>query len=144
MRSKVFALAAILIAAVARHAFANPAVSLSWNSCTGPTNRTVSPGDVVDLYVSVLGQSQAAPAYECTIIVGYLTNTVPDAWRFDPTGCEGSANLQINHLAPVAVAGTCPSFQGNLPSQQIKDFAYDPVSQFARITLADGYPNNDA
>jgi hypothetical protein len=144
MRSKAFALAAILLAAAASHAFANPAVSLSWNSCTGPTNRTVSAGDVVDLYVSVLGQSQAARAYECFILVGYTTRTVPDAWRFDPTGCEGSANLQINHLAPAAVAGTCPSFQGDLFSLQIKDFTYDPVSQFARITLEDAYPNNGA
>jgi len=140
MRPTAFALTALLVAAVASHACANPAVSLSWNSCVGPTNRSVAPGDVVDLYVSVLGQNQTAKSYECIILVQYTTRDVPDAWRFDPTGCEGPENLQINYLAPVAVAGTCPSFQGNLSSVQIKDYSYDVTSAFARITLADSYP----
>ena len=66
-----------------------------------------------------------------------------DAWRFDPAGCDVGF-FTLNHTAPAAVSKTCPSFQGNLQSLQIKDYSYDGTTGKVKITLANAYPNGGA
>lgn len=129
--------------AFAPNAFADGVASLSWDACVGPTNKSVTPGSVVDLVASVLGQSQTANAYEFRITVQPIVRAVADAWRFDPEGCQGNSVLQILQDAPAAIAGACPSFDGNLHSVQVKDFSYDVTGGDAFITLAVAYPNPD-
>jgi len=103
-----------------------------------------TPGEF-SLYVSVLGIDQPHQAYETTFIYGDGTSNVPDAWRFDPPGCQGSSFITINHLAPAEVAKSCPSFQGGLASVQVKDVAFVPPSDgYAgtnlRVSLFNAYP----
>jgi len=121
-------------------AAADPHVDLAWDSCVGPLSKSVGPGSVADLFVSVLGQTQAAQSYEIAIKIG-TTIALPDAWRFDPTGCQGSDGFTINHLAPASVAATCPSFQGTVSSIQIRQYNYDASAGWALALLADLYPN---
>jgi len=131
----------LMLMATASTCLAAGAVSLNRNSCTGPINLDTTGGGPVNAYVSVLGQSQVAQAYQC-ITVGHATGApMRDAWRFDPASCN-SGFFALNHTAPATVAKTCPSFQGNLQSLQIKDYAYDPLTGWVRITLANAYPNN--
>ena len=143
-----------LILAIAL-ALANPCaaadglVDFSWNACA-PVVQDVSsnaPGPF-SLYISVLGFDQPHQAYETTFIYGDADGLVPDAWRFDPAGCQGSSFITINHLAPAVVAKACPTFQGNLASVQVKDVAFVPpgdqgtgyLATNLRVSLFDAYP----
>ena len=142
MKVTRFLASLLLLGATASVSFAQGAVSLTWTSCTGPVNLTVSGGTPADAYVSVLGHSMVAQAYQCVTIGGSPGGAIRDAWRFDPTGCEGSSFFTLNHLAPAAVVKACPSFQGTIQSLQIKDFSFDGTTGKVRITLANAYPNN--
>jgi hypothetical protein len=62
-----------------------------------------------------------------------------DAWRFDPSGCEGSSFITIDHLAPAAVVKTCPSFMQSAAGVQIKDYSYDALTGKCQAVLANGY-----
>ncbi len=142
------ALAALLVSAAAAtwapSVFAGASVSINWTSCTGPINLNTSGGAPANAFVSILGQTQVSQAYQCVTLLGSSNAPIADAWRFDPSGCEGSSLFTLNHLAPSSVSKTCPSFQGILQSLQIKDYAYDVASGKVRITLANAYPNADA
>lgn len=140
--NRIFAAFAIL-AATATASFATT-IDVTWTSCTGATNINTTGGGALDAYVSCIGQNQAAQSYEVWAYGGAPGGT-PDAWRFDPSGCEGSAFFTLNHLATAAVIKTCPSFQDpTLASLQIKDYAYDGTTGKVRIVLANAYPNNGA
>jgi len=132
----------LLLVVTAGAARADGIISMSWNACTGPINVNPTGGGVLDAYVSVLGQSQTAQSYQVWAYGRTPLATLPDAWRFDAGGCEGPGLFTLSHLAPAAVAKTCPSFQGTLPSLQIKDYAFDPATNRVRIVLANAYPNN--
>jgi hypothetical protein len=115
------AVLAMVAVAGTSHA-ADGVIDMSWNVCA-PVQQdltTSTPGQY-SLYTSVLGIDQAHQAYEVTYIYANSSSTVPDAWRFDPAGCQGSSFVTIDHLAPSAVAKVCPSFQGALQSVQVKD-----------------------
>jgi len=128
-------------------------VDFSWNACTPVVQDVTSstPG-AFSLYVSVLGIDVPHQAYETTFIYGDASGGVPDAWRFDPVGCQGSSFVTIDHLAPAAVAKTCPTFQGALASVQVKDVAFVPPSDQGtgylgtnmRVSLFNAYPNGGA
>jgi len=132
----------LLLAVTASTSFAQGAASIAWNNCTGPIDLAVSGGSAVNAYVSVLGHSQIAEAYKCVTDGRAVSGAMRDAWRFDPIGCEGSALFTLNHIAPVSVSKTCPSFQGDLQSQQVKAYQFDGTTGTVRITLVDAYPNN--
>src|SRR5689334_15925053 len=110
MRS--LALSILLLGVVANGAIADPVVDLYWNGCAGPIDRAVVTGDKPELYISVLGQSQTTIGY--TINLRLLTASggsglqYPDAWRFDPAGCEPFGSLQAGQDAPPPVAVSCP------------------------------------
>jgi hypothetical protein len=136
-------LALLLLAVTASRAMADGGVNFCWDACLGPVNKAASGGGSADAYVSVLGQSQVAQSYQVHVLVGLGYSPIADAWRFDAAGCEGRARFTLNDLAPAAVAASCPSFQGNVPSVHIKDFSYDPIAYRGSITLAVAYPNAD-
>ena len=135
-------LALALLLFVPSAAGAQGVVSLSWDACTGPVNKTGLAGTQVALFASLLGQSQTAQAYQVQISIGSSSYYgFPDAWRFDPAGCQGSGLIVINHTAPAAVVKACPSFQGALQSVQVKDFSFDALTGRARAVLYNSYPN---
>jgi hypothetical protein len=137
--------AVLLLGATATSARAVDSVSINWDSCTGPINKVLTGGGVADAYASLIGQSETSQGYECIVIGRPIAGGVmPDAWRFDPTGCEGSSLFTLNHLAPAAVAKTCPSLQGTQISLQIKDYSFDPTTGAVRIVIANAYPNGGA
>jgi hypothetical protein len=119
-----------------------PTVDLSWNNCSpivpAVTNPVAGPHH---LFVSVTGQEAGHQSYQVFLYVrsagGY---SLPDAWRFDATGCQGPGNLEIRHLPPGFAAKSCPAFQGTLSRFQIKDYVYDPATGRARLVLVNTYP----
>ena len=139
MRVARLLLSALLLAASATTTFAQGAVSLSWDTCTGPVNKTIAPGTQAGLHASVLGHNQPHQAYQVFIRLG-SRSAMHDAWRFDAAGCQGSSFISIDHLVPSAIAKTCPAFQGALASIQIKDYSYDAGTGRARGVLANTYP----
>lgn len=146
--SRVFA-SLLLLAATSTASLAAGVVDLTWDNCTSVlVDKTVVGGEgvtptTVDIFVSVLGQSQTSQAYQCITIAG-SPGGIQDAWRFDATGCEGPSFFTLNHLAPPLVAKTCPSFSGTVPGLQIKRYDYDLTTGKEKIELASAYPAPDA
>lgn len=134
-----------LTAATVSHA-ANGTVDLSWGTVCTPVVSDITPtaGDA-SLMISEIGNDQTHNAYQVYFILGSASKSVPDAWRFDAAGCQGSSLITINHLPPAAASKSCPAFQGASASIQIKDFSFlSPTSGYAstmmRGTLANTYP----
>jgi hypothetical protein len=141
MKVTRFLVSLLFLGAASTSAFADGAVSLNWDSCTGPINKDVAPGSLRSanvMFISVLGQSIVHQAYQVQVTVGG-NGPLRDAWRFDPAGCQGTPYYTIDHLS---LAKSCPSFQGTLQSVQVKDFAYDALTGKAKISLYNAYPNN--
>ena len=118
MRNLLTGVTVAAVLAFASSAQANDGlVDMSWNGCAPVVQdlRTSTAGPY-SLYILVTGFDQPHQAYETTFIYGDASGNVPDAWRFDPIGCQGSSFVTIDHLAPAAVAKTCPTFQGALAS----------------------------
>jgi hypothetical protein len=127
-------------------------VYMGWNACnTTPTTDLSIPDGTssnINLTVFVTGHDVATTAYQIWILYGDASKTVPDAWRFDAAGCQGSSFVTVNHLAPAAVAKACPSFQdagGANQSLQIKDISFSPptlpfATSLMRIVVANSYP----
>jgi hypothetical protein len=140
MKVTRFLLSALFLGAMANSAFAAGAVSINWDSCVGPLNKSIVPG-VNNLYASVLGHDQPHQAYQVWLSLGSgNAGAIRDAWRFDADGCQGSSFLTINHLAPAAVVKACPTFQGANTSYQLKDYSFDALTGKARTYLANTYP----
>jgi hypothetical protein len=130
----------LFLAAAASTASAVPAVRLSWDNCTPlVVNKDVAPGTIADLYGSIIGQDQPHQGYEVWLLLGG-GGPLADAWRFDTDGCQTPAGITLDHIAPLAVSKTCPSFQGNLASVQVKTYDYDPSTGKARAVVANAYP----
>jgi hypothetical protein len=124
-------------------ALAGGIVSLTWDGCTGPLTKTVSPGSTAKLFASVIGEQ--------TTLIGYLIRIrvsadcsdptrgggVPDAWRFDPAGCQGSQAPLMAHFAPIEVVATCANFVSPPAfTIQITEYKYDALLGQAQITFA--------
>lgn len=143
MRTLRLASAFLLLAATASLSFAAGAVSMNWDSCTGPIVKSIPPGSVAGLYVSVFGQAQSHKAYDVRVMVSQ-SGGLRDAWRFDAPGCQGSSRISIDQQSLVP-SKTCPIFmQTSAPSLQIKDYSYDALTGRARGVLANSYPNGVA
>ncbi len=139
MKVTRFLASLMFLGAVSTSAFAVPAVSLNWDTCVGPIDKSILPATTGNtIWISVLGQNVTAQAYQVQITIGG-NGPLRDAWRFDPAGCQGSSLLVINHITS---SKTCPSFQGALASVQVKDYSYDALSGKAKATLYNAYPNN--
>jgi hypothetical protein len=128
MRTLKWGIAALALVACAGTSRASDGiVDLSWNACAPVVqNVSTTTQGQYSIYVSVLGIDMPHEAYEVAFMYGNISQVVPDAWRFDPFGCQTSALVSIDHLAPAADAATCPSFQGAAQSIQIKDVRLVP------------------
>jgi len=85
-------------------------VELSWNACSPIVQdlSTTTPG-TYSAYASVRDFDAAHLAYVVEIFYGNTNQTVPDAWRFDPAGCQETYSSPIDSFAPAEVAQACPS-----------------------------------
>jgi hypothetical protein len=116
-------------------------VRIDWDSCpnASPVNKTIVPGQVVSLFVSVTGQSATHTGYRTVIDVVPATGApFPDAWRFDENACQGSDFIRIGHRLTV-VNALCLNFQGSASSTQQKSFVYDAQAGRAHIELVNTY-----
>ena len=143
MKVTRFLLSALFLGAMATTASAQGTASISWDSCNpGVNNKQVLPGAQVaqtSLYASVIGHSAAHNGYEVQVEFS-SPGGIRDAWRFDTDGCQGSAFITIDHIAPAAVVKTCPSFSGTASVLQIKRYTYDTVTGKATGLVANAYP----
>jgi len=140
MKVTRFLVSLAILAAVSTSAFAEGTINLSWDTCTGPFSKAVAPGSVVSLYASIIGQSTPHSGSQVWLLLGAgAAGPMRDAWRFDATGCQGSSFITIDHLAPAAVAKSCPSFSQTAPGVQIKDYSYDPLTGKCQAVMANGY-----
>lgn len=137
-------LAALFLSPTSR-AQADATLALTWDSCTGPVDRASSGPGPYSLYASVVGLNVPHKAYEVWLTIGDSQNLVPDAWRFDAAGCQGSTLATVDHLPPAAEAAACPALQGDLESLQIKAVdlwpdAFGLPTTMLRVVLASAYP----
>src|SRR5689334_15465233 len=98
-------------------------VSMTWDSCTGPLDKTTAVGASYDLYISVIGQDERHKAYDVRFWYGNSSQEVPDAWRFDADGCETSYGIQQDVLI---FGKTCPAFMQVGRNLQIKRVEFSP------------------
>src|SRR5688500_9689269 len=140
MKVTRFLLSVLFLGSFAATASAQPTAAINWDTCTGPINKQILPGTHARAVVSATGHSVGHTAYQAFVTLGSGPAGPAYAWRFVAAGCPGSSFITIEHLAPAALAKTCPSMQGANSSIQIKDYSYDPLSGKARAVLANTYP----
>jgi len=115
-------------------------VDLSWDGCTGPIDKDVTTPAIVNLFITELGHDQPHKAYDVRIIYGNATQTVPDAWRFDAEGCEGTSLITQDVTSKL-----CPPFWQNAAGAlQIKKVEFSPPQDnyeesLMRVLLANAY-----
>ena len=126
---------------------ANGAIDLTWGATCTPIVQNITPTNVAtSMIASELGNDQTHNAYQVRALIGSATRTIPDAWRFDAAGCQGTSFIQLNHLPPAAASKACPAFQGAAnTSFQLKDYHFvNPGSIYdqtiVRFYLANTYP----
>lgn len=115
-------------------------VDMSWDSCTGPVDKTTGSPGVYSIFLTVIGHDEAHQGYDVRIVYGNASNLIPDAWRFDADGCEGSQLIaqDINSKA-------CPPFHQNSGhSLQIRKVEFSPPfdpypTTLIRVLLANVY-----
>jgi len=101
---------------------ANGTVDMTWDSCTGPVDKTTTVGAVYNLFISEIGLDQVHTAYDVRFVYGNASQTVPDAWRFDAAGCEAQL------LSMDATSKVCPPFAQNAngTALEIKKVEFSP------------------
>ena len=154
MRKLLMGMAVLALLAVAgKSDAANGTINMTWDTGVGAIDKTGAPGGAgitYEIFMSVLGIDQLHKAYDVRMIYGDASQNVPDAWRFDAVGCEGSSLVTLDHLPPAAVSKACPAFmQTSAPSLQIKDVSLSPntdpyATTLMRCVLANSYPNGVA
>jgi hypothetical protein len=125
----------LLLAATASLSSAAGVVSINWDTCTGPTDKTPVPAAPAQkMVISVLGQDEPHRAYDVRIVLSQPRG-LKDAWRFDDAGCEGPARCAIR----VIDDSTCPAFMQSATGLQIRKYTYDWVTQTAMGLFANAY-----
>jgi hypothetical protein len=115
-------------------------VDLSWDGCTGPIDKTTTTPGFYSIFITELGHDQPHKAYDVRIIYGDANQTVPDAWRFDADGCEGTSLITQDVTSKL-----CPPFWQNVPGAlQIKKVEFSPpqdgyATTLMRVLLANAY-----
>jgi len=143
MRKLLFGLGILGILAVAAVGqAANGTVDMTWDSCTGPVDKTTPVGAPYQLFISEIGLDQVHTAYDVRFIYGNASQTVPDAWRFETGGCQDGL-LTID-----AASKTCPAFAqtANDSALQITRVEFSPESEryattLIRVVFAKAYRN---
>jgi hypothetical protein len=126
--------------------FAAPAdaqafIDMNWSGCFGVaatvTNVNYTTAANYDLYISAIGLD-AAPGelywgHDVSVLIG---PNLPDAWRFDPAGCETTNFVEVGYLN-TGVAG-CGGLR-NGEDVPINTYTYDAITGVAEIEGSDAY-----
>ncbi len=105
---------------------------ISWDQCAPLiAAKTPTAGPMV-FYASVTGHSVAHQKYEIRFLLGDESRGLPDAWRFDPAGCNAGAFQFTGGPPPADVPANCPVF---VP----QSIARTSVSTFGLVDPAWGY-----
>jgi hypothetical protein len=135
MRKVLTSLAVVAALAFASSSYAvTGTATMGWNGCNASpiTDLAITAGQAtgINLMVFMTGQDDQATAYQTQILYANSgTKTVPDAWRFDASGCQTSSFVTLNHQAPASVVKTCPTFRdAGAPhsSLEIKTLDFEP------------------
>src|SRR5262245_45810319 len=115
----------LCLGSLATPAFAqNPQAVLSWGSACPVAVRNANftgPGH----YQLWLGLKNLTPADKNVGTDSWIfySPSVPDAWRFDDTGCQTGSNVDLNNLPN---SPSCPPMVGSNPLS-ITNLAYNTV-----------------
>jgi hypothetical protein len=119
-----------------------PVLDLSWGDCSPIQHDRVLPaGEVVSkLVVFVNGMDQPHQAFQFQLWFGEqglpcAPYIVPDAWRFDFIGCQGSAYVNIT---TASTSKTCPALAGT-PTNEFKDLSYNSMYSQMILLVAASY-----
>jgi hypothetical protein len=107
--TRIFA-ALLMVAGFAGAAHAQGCARLSWGTCD-PWVENQNFGAAVPyvLVESALGVGEQNVGTDSNIHIGAFSGPVPDAWRFDDTGCQTGSQLG---LATKALSKACPVMLG--------------------------------
>ena len=134
--TRVFASLALLAAtAGAAHA---QFVRCSWSTCD-PQNINqdfVGPG-AYSLVVSMINADQPNVGHDVTLAV---YPEIPDAWRFDDSGCQTGAQLVVENGGPLSK--TCPAMRGPNPFP-ITFYGYDNGTGRGTLRMLNTYDTFD-
>lgn len=128
-----------------------PLVDLAWDQCAPLVTRRIDPSqqDVHTLFVTATGMTEPHTGYEArlwfaTEMPCHGATFTPDAWRFDPQGCQaGRAELSIT-----PPPGTCPALWGSgAEPVSVRLIAHEPLDGHTppgamRIVCAVTYPQS--
>jgi hypothetical protein len=116
-----------------------PTVWLKWGTCPSPNHTNIDaspdPSGIETITISATGLSGAVTAVQVGIMMRSPGSGLGDAWRFDPSGCEGGERLHINR----ATSGMpCPFLSGD-HLLELSAFEYSDVwDEFGRARLTTG------
>jgi hypothetical protein len=133
-------------------AHSQPVFNMAWNGCYGTSGVVAPPAQNLEwtdrfaqykLYASVTNVSIPAGEFvfghDVYIEIGV---NLPDAWRFDPAGCQTANAAQVNYNDLGAIG--CPGLRSGA-SVTVTGFIWtDPVAGMAVISAATGYPDGRA
>ena len=123
-RARGIALSFIALLLGATSAPASPALSVNWSGCPAshpPVNRNLSEGPISSIVISGHGFTRPVRAVQAWLMVGRTGYTgIPDAWRFDPAGCQ-AGRFQASYAA---ASSDCPALVGDHVTQ-VSRFDYN-------------------
>jgi hypothetical protein len=127
---RMLGLSFVVLAALATAEIGNAAVGtvdLSWDQCSpAVVDKSTSAPGVYSAYVSVLGNDMPSTGYEIKILYSDESRTVPDAWQFNPGGCQDPARVQLLHEPPAELAKSCPPYHQGASTSEIEALEYTP------------------
>ncbi len=134
-------LAVLLLLVVPPALQAQEVTLLSWNSCSSNVDVQEFAGPrIYKLVLSCIGATGPYTGHDTRIRLGPAF-PIPDCWRFDASGCEGS---ELVSFSTAAFSEACPAFQGGT-ALAITNYGYDPaISPYAEIRLANVFDAFDA
>jgi hypothetical protein len=122
---------------------ASPRIDLAWTQCYGVTgwltNRSYTGAANYDLQVSASNVTvdNVGEAYWGHDVVVTIGPNVPDAWRFDPQGCQTANFSEVTYITTAAGA-SCPGLR-NGEDVPVNTYAYNPVTGKAEVEGSDAY-----
>jgi hypothetical protein len=124
-------------------------VSLAWDSCDGPVDKTADTPGVYTAFASVVGTDLVHVLYAVTLIYGDGDQSVPDAWRFDTLGCQGASSLKLDFLPSKTIGQSCPAFIQNIADPLvITEVRFNPPAYYQypstcmRVEVEVAYPGS--
>jgi len=115
---------------------------LNWGSCTGPAHQANTGAHSYSLYVSVTGIDRPHQAYEVWLGFSTAGDTTPDAWEFDPTGCQSPSLASVTIEPGPADHKACPPLNGGKSKLKFTTVRLRPTAPYGTMQciVADTYP----